>query len=69
MKKYLKTFFEAFAICELVELLFNYLCMESKQQFVIGIVTSFLIAVCISVGLNFFDWNSIIERHKHKRGK
>lgn len=69
MKKYIKTFIIAFITCELVELLYNYFYDESIQQFIIGIITSFLIAVCISVGLNRINWFNIIERFKKKRRK
>ncbi len=69
MKKYIKTFVFAFITCELVELLYNYFCKESIQQFIIGVITSFLIAVCISVGLNRIDWCAMIKRFKRKRHK
>lgn len=69
MRKYIKSFIFAFLGCELVELLDNYFYKASIQQFIIGIVTSFLIAVCISVGLNRFDWSTIIERFKGKPRK
>lgn len=66
MRKYIKTFVLAFLACELVELLYNYFYKEAIQQFIIGIVTSFLIAVCISVGLNRINWCTIIEKFKRK---
>ncbi len=66
MNKYVKTFILAFIVCELVELLFNYFLKENLQQIVIGIVTSFLIAVCISISLNSINWDKIKEKLKGK---
>ena len=66
MNKYVKTFILAFIVCELVELLFNYFLKENLQQIVIGIVTSFLIAVCIFFFFFFINWDKIKEKLKGK---
>lgn len=64
MDKYLKTFVLAFIVCELIELFFCYFYKENIQQFVVGIITSVFIALCISFSLNYIKWEKIIKNKR-----
>ncbi len=55
MKKYVKTFVSAFLVCEFIELLYNFFYKENLQQIIVGIITSCLIAVFISISINYIN--------------
>jgi len=64
MKKYLKSFVVAFVACELVQLAYNFYRHDRMMIILTGVVTSALIAIVISFGLNFFDWKKILKKDK-----
>jgi len=72
MKFFLKQYVTAFIFVEVIELLFNIINNETKEQFLLGIVTSILIALGIAIGLTIvkknkkvISWiNAISKRNK-----
>ena len=64
MKKYVKSFVIAFVVCELVQLAYNYFRQDRMMIILVGVITSVLIAIIISFGLNFFDWKKILKKEK-----
>ena len=64
MKKYIKSFVIAFIVCELVQLAYNIFRHDRLMIVLVGVITSVLIALVISFGLNFFNWNKIFKKDK-----
>ena len=64
MKKYVKSFVIAFIACELVQLAYNYSRHDRMMIVLVGVITSALIAIVISFGLNFFNWKKIFKKEE-----